>query len=103
MNTEAIVNTANTEPVVGTGCDLAVYKAAGYDDLLRYRREYIGHIPEGRAFLMPGFQLPVKYIIHAVSPAFRNDLGKQEKKFECATGKVFSWQRRIRYEPLPFL
>lgn len=80
MDTEAIVNTANTEPVVGTGCDHDVYKAAGYDDLLRYRKEYIGHVPEGRAFLTPGFKLPAKYIIHTVSPAYRNDLGKQEKK-----------------------
>lgn len=29
MNTEAIVNTANDHPKVGTGCDRAVYKAAG--------------------------------------------------------------------------
>lgn len=29
MNTEAIVNTANDQPAVGTGCDHAVYKAAG--------------------------------------------------------------------------
>ncbi len=34
MNTEAIVNTANEQPMVGNGCDSAVYKAAGYDELL---------------------------------------------------------------------
>lgn len=84
MNTEAIVNTANENPVVGTGCDLAIYQAAGYEDLLRYRREHIGHVPEGGAFLTPGFQLPAKYIIHAVSPAYRNDAEQQEKKLrEC--------------------
>ncbi len=27
MNTEAIVNTANEHPTVGSGCDSAVYKA----------------------------------------------------------------------------
>ena len=29
MNTEAIVNTANARATVETGCDSAVYKAAG--------------------------------------------------------------------------
>ena len=47
MNTEAIVNTANDHPTVGTGCDSAVYKAAGYNELLAYRTEKIGFVPEG--------------------------------------------------------
>lgn len=51
MNTEAIVNTANDHPTVGTGCDRAVYKAAGYDKLLKYREEKIGFVPEGDAFI----------------------------------------------------
>ena len=38
MHTEAIVNTANEYVSVGTGCDSAVYKAAGYDKLLKYRK-----------------------------------------------------------------
>lgn len=42
MNTEAIVNTANDYPTVGTGCDYAVYRAAGYEELLKYRKEKIG-------------------------------------------------------------
>ena len=32
MNTEAIVNTANDHAAVGTGCDSAVYEAAGYQE-----------------------------------------------------------------------
>ncbi len=35
MKTQAIVNTANHNTIVGPGCDIAVYKAAGYDDLLK--------------------------------------------------------------------
>ena len=70
MNTEAIVNTANDQPTVGTGCDHAVYEAAGYEELLAYRKEKIGVVEEGGAFITPGFNLPAKYIIHAVSPLF---------------------------------
>ena len=43
MVTEAIVNTANDYPTVGPGCDGAIYKAAGYDELLRYRVDNIGY------------------------------------------------------------
>ncbi len=68
MNTEAIVNTANEHVAVGAGCDSAVYKAAGFDELLAYRREKIGEVSEGDVFITPGFQLSAKYIIHAVSP-----------------------------------
>ena len=68
MNTEAIVNTANDHVSVGTGCDSAVYKAAGYDELLKYREDNIGFVAEGGAFITPGFKLKAKYIIHAVSP-----------------------------------
>ena len=39
MYTEAIVNTANDQPAVGTGCDHAVYKAAGRRKLLAYRKK----------------------------------------------------------------
>lgn len=79
MDTEAIVNTANDQPTVGTGCDYAVYQAAGFDALLSYRREHIGAVPEGEAFITPGFDLLAKYIIHAVSP-FYVDGGQQEEE-----------------------
>ena len=78
MNTEAIVNTANDHPTVGTGCDHAVYMAAGYEELLAYRKERIGFVKEGDAFITPGFQLPAKYIIHAVSPLYID--GKHEEE-----------------------
>ncbi|MCR5330844.1 MAG: macro domain-containing protein [Lachnospiraceae bacterium] len=84
MDTEAIVNTANDHPAVGTGCDSAVYKAAGHDRLLEYRKEKIGFVPEGEAFITPGFNLRSKYIIHAVSPHYVNgEAGEEEKLRSC--------------------
>lgn len=84
MNTEAIVNTANDHATVGTGCDSAVYRAAGYEELLRYRTEKIGFVPEGEAFITPGFKLSAKYIIHAVSPLYRGgDRGEESKLRSC--------------------
>ena len=84
MNTEAIVNTANDYATVGTGCDSAVYKAAGYEELLKYRTDKIGFVPEGDAFITPGFNLKAKYIIHAVSPHYMGgDRGEEEKLRSC--------------------
>lgn len=84
MNTEAIVNTANHNPVVGNGCDVAIYNAAGYDELLEYREQNIGCVPEGEAFITPGFGLLAQYIIHAVSPLYTGgDNGEEEKLRSC--------------------
>ncbi|MBR5047779.1 MAG: macro domain-containing protein [Eubacterium sp.] len=84
MKTEAIVNTANEAVAVGTGCDYAVYQAAGYDQLLQYRKEHIGAVEEGEVFLTPAFDLPAKYIIHAVSPVYTDGKqGEEEKLRSC--------------------
>ena len=83
MNTEAIVNTANENPVVGAGCDSAVYQAAGFEELLAYRKERIGNVPAGEAFVTPGFRLPAKYIIHAVSPFFNGEEKDEELLRAC--------------------
>ena len=79
METDAIVNTANDHPTVGTGCDHAVYEAAGYSELLDYRKKNIGFVPEGDVFLTPGFRLPAKHIIHAVSPHYYDGKRGEEK------------------------
>lgn len=86
MNTEAIVNTANEKPTVGSGCDTAVYNAAGYDELLNYRKEKIGFVKEGDVFITPGFNLSAKYIIHAVSPRFAGE-EETEKLVRCCYKK----------------
>lgn len=83
MNTDAIVNTANSFPVVGSGCDSAIYQAAGYNELLAIRKE-IGEVKEGEAFITPGLKLPAKYIIHTVSPLFVNgEMGEEELLRNC--------------------
>ena len=87
MNTEAIVNTASEEAIVGAGCDSAVYQAAGFEELLAYRKENIGYIPEGEVFITPGFALPAKYIIHAVSPLYLGGEEGEEKKLRSCYQK----------------
>lgn len=72
MQVDAIVNTANEQPVYSVGTDMAVYLAAGAEQLLEERKK-IGVLAEGEVAITPGFALPAKYIIHAVSPFYQRD------------------------------
>lgn len=83
MQVDAIVNTANEEPIYSTGVDTAVYMAAGKEELLAERKK-IGYMEEGEVAITPGFKLPAKYIIHAVSPCYINGtFGEEEKLRSC--------------------
>ena len=83
MNVDAIVNTANEEPIYSSGVDTAVYEAAGAEVLLDERRK-IGYMDEGEVAITPGFNLPAKYIIHAVSPYYENgESGEEELLRSC--------------------
>lgn len=102
MNTEAIVNTANNYPTVGTGCDYAIYKAAGYDELLKYRVEKIGFVPEGDVFVTPGFNLQAKYIIHAVSPLYMGRNHGEESKLRSCYRKSLQMAKEHNIKSISF-
>lgn len=69
MKADAIVNTANPKPVVGSGVDAAIHKKAG-KNLLKERKK-IGEIPFGEARISPAYDLNAKYVIHAVTPPWQ--------------------------------
>ena len=74
VRAEAIVNTANPRPIVGSGTDSTVYKAAGWEELLEERRK-IGGIARGQSACTPAFRLEangVKYIIHTIGTHYRD-------------------------------
>ena len=67
LDTDAIVNAANSALLAGGGVCGAIFRAAGYERLQDACDE-IGHCDEGSAVITPGFGLKAKYIIHAVGP-----------------------------------
>ena len=77
MEVDAIVNTANPKPVVGTGVDTAIHKAAG-PELLK-AREKIGELKVCEAVATPAFDLPAKYVIHVVGPAWVDENTVEEE------------------------
>lgn len=78
ITADAIVNTANPEPVFMAGTDSAIYLAAGADELLSERAK-IGPIAEGEVAVTPAFKLDAKYIFHTVGPVW-NGGGEGEKE-----------------------
>lgn len=69
VKVDAIVNTANPKPVIGSGTDSAIYKAAG-EKLLLPERKKIGDIAPGQAVSTDAFNIDAKYVIHTVGPAW---------------------------------
>ena len=102
MQTDAIVNTANKKPVVGPGCDRAVYEAAGFDQLLAFRKENVGFVQEGDVFITPGFDLQCDYIIHAVSPPFFDGNSGEEEKLRSCYRKSLKLARKYDIRSIAF-
>lgn len=102
MQVDAIVNTANPKLKYSSGTDTAVYKAAGEEELLAERKK-IGYMNEGEAAITPGFKLPAKYIIHAVSPIYIL-MGIPERKISCeiVIGIVLHWRSSMHVRALHF-
>ncbi len=104
METEAIVNTASSTPEVGSGCDSAVYNAAGYEKLHKVRQK-IGNVAEGDVFITPGFDLKCRYIIHAVSPLYIDgNSGEVEKLKSCyKKSLILAKEHNIRSIAFPLI
>ena len=69
---DAVVNTANPDPVYGSGTDQAIYEAAGAQQLMEERRK-IGKIHPGEAAATEAFALNARYIIHTVGPVWKGE------------------------------
>ena len=83
VKADAIVNTANPKPIIGSGTDSAVYEAAGEEELLAERKK-IGDIMPGQAEYTSAFHLDAKYIIHTVGPAWEDGKhGEREILHSC--------------------
>ena len=68
MAVDAIVNTANPKPIIGSGTDEMIHAKAG--PRLLAARQKIGAIPCGEAAVTPAYGLDAKFVIHTVGPVW---------------------------------
>ena len=69
LNTDCIVNAANSSLAMGSGVCGAIFRAAGPREMQAACNK-IGRCPTGGAVITPGFALKAKYVIHAVGPVW---------------------------------
>lgn len=85
MRVDAIVNAANSSLAPGGGVCGAIFAAAGRTALEKACRA-IGHCDVGSAVITPGFNLPARYVIHAVGPIWQGgSRGEADLLHSCYT------------------
>lgn len=83
LDTDAIVNAANSRLLAGGGVCGAIFSSAGAEELQRECNK-IGYCGIGEAVITKGYNLKAKYIIHTVGPIYGQDPKNEENQlYSC--------------------
>ena len=82
LEVDAIVNAANDRLAPGGGVCGAIHRAAGPELAVACREK--GGCPTGEAVVTPGFELPARWVIHAVGPVWHGGGAGEEAALASA-------------------
>lgn len=100
MQVDAVVNTANPNPVIGSGVDAGIHKKAGHK--LLETRQKIGCINFGGAVITPGFNMDAKYVIHTVGPIWEGGQHQEEQILSSCYRRSLAIAKEHRCESIAF-
>lgn len=100
MQVDAVVNTANPNPVIGSGVDSGIHKKAGQE--LLSARQKIGRIAFGDAVMTPGFGLDARYVIHTVGPIWEDGNHGEEQILSSCYRKSLALAKEHECESIAF-
>lgn len=101
VKADIIVNTANPNPIYASGTDLAIYEAAGKEQLLAERMK-IGKIVKGEIAVTQAYNLRAKYIIHTVGPIWVDGKHHEFDILESCYRKSLQKALELRCESIAF-
>lgn len=101
VKADVIVNTANPKPIYVSGTDLAVYQAAGADELLAERKK-VGCIERGDIAVTGAYALNAKYIIHTVGPVWVDGKHEELETLESCYAKSLQKALELGCESIAF-
>ncbi len=104
METDAIVNAANSRLLMGGGVCGAIFNAAGAEKM-QAACDKIGFCGLGEAVITKGFNLKAKYVIHTVGPIYKagNTVQEQQLYSAYASSLKLAKSKRIRSIAFPLI
>ena len=93
LDTDVIVNSANSTLLGGNGVDMAVHRRGGpiiREECQKIRNlpQYLHGFPVGEAAITSGGNLKAKYVIHTVGPKYHHDPKPEERLRQCYTNSL---------------
>ena len=101
VNADVLVNAANERLAAGGGVCGAIFEGAGASRMAAACAR-IGHCPTGSAVTTPGFDLPCRWVVHAVGPIWRGGSHGERDLLRSCSRSLFAEVARLGADSVAF-